>query len=185
MTTDDATGNGRAVLVPEPGSAPATPAVPVSEGSASEGPEAHAPAELSAFSRVGVSLGVLGLVAGFATAGLLRANPSGQGTHTQLGLPPCAAKLLLGVPCPSCGMTTSLTYFTQLRWRQSFATHPIGPVVGLASLAAIVLGTIAAVRGRWTFRLGRHRPGPLATAAAAIWIINGLLLARWVVRYWL
>jgi hypothetical protein len=31
------------------------------------------------------------------------------GTHMQLGLPDCNFKALAGVPCPSCGMTTSFS----------------------------------------------------------------------------
>jgi len=36
-------------------------------------------------------------------------QPLSHGTHRQLGLPPCAMKALTGVPCPSCGMTTSIS----------------------------------------------------------------------------
>lgn len=31
------------------------------------------------------------------------------GTHQQLGLPPCTFKEMVGVPCPSCGMTSSFS----------------------------------------------------------------------------
>jgi hypothetical protein len=32
-----------------------------------------------------------------------------QATHTQLGLPPCSFYMVTGIPCPSCGMTTSFS----------------------------------------------------------------------------
>jgi hypothetical protein len=35
--------------------------------------------------------------------------PLKQGTHQQLGLPPCNFQTWTGVPCPSCGMTTSFS----------------------------------------------------------------------------
>jgi hypothetical protein len=34
-------------------------------------------------------------------------------THTQLGLPPCSFKAITGIPCPSCGMTTSFALFVR------------------------------------------------------------------------
>ena len=36
-------------------------------------------------------------------------NPLRYGTHQQLGLPPYTAKEMIGVPCPSCGMTSSFS----------------------------------------------------------------------------
>ncbi len=36
-------------------------------------------------------------------------EPLRLGTHQQLGLPPCSFKELVGIPCPSCGMTSSFS----------------------------------------------------------------------------
>jgi hypothetical protein len=36
-------------------------------------------------------------------------EPLRMGTHQQLGLPPCSFKEMVGVPCPSCGMTSSFS----------------------------------------------------------------------------
>ena len=40
----------------------------------------------------------------------LTPEPHGAGTHTQLGLAPCQFFLRTAMPCPTCGMTTAVTY---------------------------------------------------------------------------
>jgi len=35
--------------------------------------------------------------------------PYSHGTHRQLGLPECSLRSTLGLPCPSCGLTTSVS----------------------------------------------------------------------------
>ncbi len=51
--------------------------------------------------------------------------PRSFGTHQQLGLPACAFQMLIGRPCPSCGMTTSLSLLMHAdpvaAWRTNWA----------------------------------------------------------------
>ncbi|MEM2786304.1 MAG: DUF2752 domain-containing protein [Candidatus Nitrosotenuis sp.] len=42
----------------------------------------------------------------------LTPDPKGYGTHQQLWLPPCAFHTLTQKLCPTCGLTTSITYIT-------------------------------------------------------------------------
>ncbi|MBI1762852.1 MAG: DUF2752 domain-containing protein [Acidobacteria bacterium] len=64
-----------------------------------------------------------------ATLGLARyLHPSarGFGTHEQLGLPACTFLTLTGIPCPSCGLTTSFAYAAHWQWLHSFVAQPFG-----------------------------------------------------------
>lgn len=68
---------------------------------------------------------------------LLHPAPAGVGTHQQLGLPPCGFLHFTGIPCPGCGLTTSVTYAAHLRFYESIATQPFGFVVFLLAMLSI------------------------------------------------
>ncbi|QDV82574.1 DUF2752 domain-containing protein [Stieleria magnilauensis] len=70
-------------------------------------PECEATPLRSWLLRIAAASVVLMLVGLLATAWMLNPNSSGLGTHHQLGLPPCSIRVLFGIRCPSCGMTTS------------------------------------------------------------------------------
>ncbi|HBJ36914.1 MAG TPA: hypothetical protein DDZ51_19585 [Planctomycetaceae bacterium] len=75
-----------------------------------------------------------------AVAGRLQPHPDGLGTHQQLGLPPCTIRVMWGVRCPSCGMTTSWSYFVRGRLWMSLRSNVAGTLLAvIASLAVIVL----------------------------------------------
>jgi len=61
----------------------------------------------------------------------LHPDPSGHGTHTQLGLPPCPSVLLFDRPCPGCGLTTSFAAFVHGQFAFAFHAHPLGPLLYL------------------------------------------------------
>lgn len=62
-----------------------------------------------------------------AAALWLRPDPSGHGTHTQLGLPPCPSVLVMGRPCPGCGLTTSWTNVLHGNFAAAWSANPFGP----------------------------------------------------------
>ncbi len=78
----------------------------------------------------------LGLLAGFGLAGFLTPDPRGFGTHQQLGLPPCGFAAVFGMPCPSCGATTSFSFFVRGNWIQALqanaAAFTLAVICGLA-----------------------------------------------------
>jgi hypothetical protein len=59
-------------------------------------------------------------------------DPRGFGTHEQLGLSPCRMMQWTGVPCPGCGVTTSLTLAVQGHPLESLAVQPFGLLTAIA-----------------------------------------------------
>jgi hypothetical protein len=70
---------------------------------------------------------------------------------------PCPLRTLTGVPCPFCGMTTSVEAGVHLDWRGAFSANPLG-------LVAIVVAVLLIVRPAWR-RIAL--PVSLVVAAAA------------------
>jgi hypothetical protein len=83
----------------------------------------------------------------------LSPDPSGLGTHTQLGLPVCAWYSQTGRPCITCGVTTAFVLVAQGRLPQALATQPFGAILGLAAGAMVLLGGYAAWHGLSLVRL--------------------------------
>jgi hypothetical protein len=73
----------------------------------------------------------LGSVSGavLIVARLLQPSSHGVGTHEQIGLPPCAFLHFTGIPCPSCGLTTSFAHAARLHFYEAFAAQPFGLIL--------------------------------------------------------
>ena len=122
---------------------------------------------------------VLGLALVFGIAIWL--NPYGEDgqprrmeTHRQLGLPPCTFYGMTGMPCPSCGMTTSFAVLVRGDVMNSLRANAVGTALAAFCLALIPWGLASGVRGRPYFIRS------LETALTrAILIFLALLLLRW------
>lgn len=118
-----------------------------------------------------VSLGaavVLGLAAWMEPAG------AGHGTHTQIGLPPCGWAVVLGLPCPTCGMTTAFAHAADGRLLASLAAQPMGLALALGTAVAFWAGLHVAATGStaWSIYGKLLRP-------KAMWAVAALALAAW------
>jgi hypothetical protein len=102
---------------------------------------------------------------------------AGLGTHHQLGLPACTVRLIWGVRCPSCGMTTSWAHLVRGQIGDSLRCNAGGTGLGIVALtSAMVLGGHAII-GRVPTR---------AWAIALTWSVAisiGLAVADWVCRW--
>lgn len=87
---------------------------------------------------------------------LLKANPDGHGTHTQLGLPPCPSVVFFDRPCPGCGMTTSWTSAIHGEVGRAFMVHPFGPILYYGFTLTALMGLYGFVR---KMRLRSEHPG--------------------------
>jgi hypothetical protein len=98
-----------------------------------------------------IALGCLAvLVAG---AWLTPDGSNGIGTHTQLGLQRCQFEVRTGLPCPSCGFTTSVSYFAHGNVVASLYLQPMGFVIAVICAAGVWVGGYIAVTGRPVHRL--------------------------------
>ena len=158
----------RVPLEPAP---PPTPAAIRSVGGRPSGPP------LSPSARVALAVWLAVLIAGFGVARRLEPSPSGFGTHRQIGLPPCTVRVVAGIPCPSCGMTTSFANFTRGRFAAAARANAGGLL--LAVFCAVQIPWLALTL--WHRRSWRLRH-PEWAAVTACGLIAAVTLADWAVR---
>jgi len=106
------------------------------------------------------------------TAWSLTPRRAGYGTAEQLGLPACSLMAEKGIPCPTCGMTTSVSAAAHGDFVAAVRAHPFGPVFFACVVAGAAIGTGQVNTGRnWISCLG-FRPWWLVAALVG-------LLAGW------
>jgi hypothetical protein len=103
-------------------------------------------------------LASLGLIVVFGLARWLEPDPHGYGTHTQLGLMPCAFRILTGQLCPTCGMTTSFAWFARGRLDRSWQANPAGSLLAPACVVLVPWLLAGAVQGRPVGTRSLERP---------------------------
>ena len=82
-----------------------------------------------------VLLGSLGGLVVLVLLGLfVEPDPRGHGTHESFGLAPCLFVELWDLPCPGCGVTTSLTHAAHGHPLASFLAQPLGFALALGLL---------------------------------------------------
>jgi hypothetical protein len=132
-----------------------------------------------------VLLGALALpVALLALGRSLTPDPRGFGTHEQLGFQPCLPMRQWNVPCPGCGVTTSIVLVAHGRPLAALATQPLGPIALACAFAAAVRAAIGHARG-WDLaldfrRVSWRRWGSVLVALGALaWMYKLALVRGW------
>ncbi|MBM4052183.1 MAG: DUF2752 domain-containing protein [Planctomycetes bacterium] len=130
---------------------------------------------------------VVGLVAAapVIVAAFLRPDPSGIGTHVQLGIPTCTWPTALGITCPSCGMTTAFAHAAAGDLLASIRTQPMGFLLAVLATAVAMLGVLGAATGSrlgyWLCRSpGRTVWWVVGSTALASWLLTTARLKGWI-----
>jgi hypothetical protein len=117
------------------------------------------------------------ILAAVAAVGLLtEPDPRGFGTHEQFGFSPCAFREWLGAPCPTCGVTTSVSHLAHGHLFESLRTQPLGLVLTMAALMAGPWSILAHRRGadlgQQARRLAPKFWALIAATVATCWVLT-------------
>jgi hypothetical protein len=172
--------NQRLLLVLQPGKAIAIVPARVSVTEQSQEPVDVWPV-LSRWVRAWLLAITVGLVGVFSIAAWLdpyddQGRARRSETHLQIGLPPCTFRYLTGLPCPSCGMTTSFALLMHGDLRNSLRANAVGTLLAAFGLAMIPWSLASVLRRRPLFIVSFER--------AALWtviVFVVLLMTRWFV----
>jgi hypothetical protein len=114
-------------------------------------------------------LTVLGVAIG------LKPDPRGIGSHRQLRLQACQFEVQTGMPCPTCGMTTSYAHFVRGELLASLYVQPAGTVLAALTAMGFWAGIYAAVTGRPVHRILRFIP-----VKYLLWPLFGIVIVAWI-----
>ncbi len=106
-----------------------------------------------------MALGVAGVcLSVLLVAAWLKPDLAGEETHRQLGFGQCQFLQTTGLPCPSCGMTTSFAWFVRGNLVASLYVQPMGMVLAILAGVGFWVGLYVALTGRPVYRLLRMIP---------------------------
>jgi len=131
-------------------------------------------APVSGWARWSHALLLLGVLVMVGVGLYLTPDPAGHGTHQQLGLPPCTIYYLTGRPCPSCGLTTSVSAILHGQFGLAWRANPMGFVI-VAGAVVVALNSLSALLWGRSVRIENTRFTLLLLALLALWLLHGLV----------
>src|SRR5688572_13034388 len=114
----------------------------------------------------------------------LRPDPRGWGTHEQLGFQPCYPMAHWNVPCPGCGVTTSLAWIARGELLAALEVQPLGPLLALGTVASAVWALKGHLGGRDTARELERLPWRRLVRAAGVVVVLAWLYKAAAARGW-
>ena len=139
----------------------------------------YLPARASRDTRIGAAILAAIALAVLVTAALIHPDPSGMGTHRQLGLPPCGWLASTGYPCPTCGMTTSFSAAANAKPLGALVAQPFGAAFALAT-AIFFWGSLHVA----LFGSNLARAFERLLAPRYLWPTGALFLLGWAYKCW-
>ena len=131
-------------------------------------------APVSGWARWSHALLLLGVLVMVGVGLYLTPDPAGHGTHQQLGLPPCTIYYLTGRPCPSCGLTTSVSAILHGQFGLAWRANPMGFVIVVGAVVVALNSLFALLWGR-SVRIENTRFTLLLLALLALWLLHGVV----------
>lgn len=107
-------------------------------------------------------------------AAWLEPSGDGLGTHTQLGVPACGWVSGMGLPCPTCGMTTAFAHAADGNLLESLQCQPAGGILAIATAMALIGGLYVLFTAQTVAPLLRPVGRP-----AFWWGVGALILSAW------
>jgi hypothetical protein len=101
-------------------------------------------------------------------------SPMRTGSHQTLGLPNCRFKEMTGMPCPSCGMTTSFAFLVRGDLVNSVKANWVGTGLAVFCILFIPWSVVSTFRGKYLWI--RNIEGVLGLLVG---VFTVLMLARW------
>ncbi|BCW94837.1 MAG: DUF2752 domain-containing protein [Fimbriimonadales bacterium] len=135
-------------------------------------------APVSGWARGSHALLLVGVLVMVGVGLYLTPDPAGHGTHQQLGLPPCTIYFLTERPCPSCGLTTSVSAILHGQFALAWRANPLGFLI-VAIAIAVALNSLMALGWGRTLRIENTRFTFLLLGLLTLWLMHGA------VRFWL
>jgi hypothetical protein len=103
-------------------------------------------------------------------------QPRRMETHRQLGLPPCTFYGMTGVPCPSCGMTTSFALLVRGDVWNSLKANAVGSLLAAFCLVLIPWSLVTVLLKRPVFIVSMER-----ALTRLVVVFLTLMLIRWAI----
>jgi hypothetical protein len=100
--------------------------------------------------------------------------------HRQLGLPPCTFFAVTGLPCPSCGMTTSFALLMHGDPWNSLKANAVGTLLAVVCLLFIPWSLACVFCKRTVFIRSIEK-----TVTVLVLAFLGLMLLRWGIVVWM